>query len=386
MDNSRGIYLLGRYYHRQLSAGETAELAALMESTDEETSIELLNIFMEQQEMVEADASREQLQPLISRILEVDREIVHKKVRHLRKWTWVAAASVLLLLAAGAFFWKKSVPELDIVESASAKDIPAGKNGAILTLADGSQVSLDTFKNATVALQDGVTAKVINGALVYEGSGNVVGFNTMTTPNGRHFQLMLPDGTQVWLNAASSIRYPTAFVGDQRLVEVTGEVYFEVAKNAKMPFRLNINDKAAIEVLGTRFNVNAYVDERSINTTLLEGSVKISAEQATSSVILKPGEQAEFDGTIKVNRNVDIEKVMAWKNGRINFDGATFDEIMRQVERWYDIKVKYENDKVPSMQLAGEMTRDVPLDGLLKNLKEFGVKYKMEGRVLTILP
>lgn len=297
---------------------------------------------------------------------------------------WWAAAAVLLLLAVVTYFWKNSPRHTDIAISAPAKDIPSGKNGAILTLANGSQISLDTFKNAIVALQGGVTAKVVNGALVYEGKGDAVAYNTMRTPKGRQFMVTLPDGTQVWLNAASSIRYPTSFTGKHRSVEVTGEAYFEVAKHSEKPFSVHVNGKAEVAVLGTHFNINAYDNEKSIHTTLLEGSVKVSTKQSASQVILKPGEQAELNGTIKINKNIDIEKIMAWKNGLIYFEGATFDEIMRQLERWYDIEVVYENNKIPNKRLGGKMTRGVPLNILLKQLSGMGIRCKLNERTLMI--
>ncbi|MGN6418235.1 MAG: FecR family protein [Pseudobacter sp.] len=307
---------------------------------------------------------------------------------------WVAAAAILLMLSVGTYFtFFRQQEKQDLVKDAPAQnsthnpvEIAAGKEGAILTLADGKQVLLDTVKNATVALQGGVTARVVNGSLVYEGEADMAAFNTMSTPKGRQFMLTLPDGTQVWLNAASSIRYPVSFVGKQRVVDITGEAYFEVAKNAGKPFIVNVNGKGQVEVLGTHFNVNAYAEETAIYTTLIEGRIRFSAQHLASTVNLQPGEQAELNGMIKVHKNVDVEKIMAWKNGLINFDGASFDEIMRQLERWYDIQVVYENNKTPNLELAGGMTRGVSLNVLLKQLGEMGVHYRLDGRTLIILP
>lgn len=331
------------------------------------------------------------------------------KVRRISRWAWVAASVLLLAPVAVYLVVSYDRPATHAVQLA---DIEAGKSGAVLTLADGSQVSLDTFKNATVALQNGVTAKVVNGLLVYEGKGDVVAYNTMSTPKGRQFHLMLPDGTLVWLNAASSIRYPTIFKGGDRRVEITGEAYFEVARNPKIPFRLNVNDRAAIEVLGTHFNVNAYENEEQIKTTLIEGSVKVAvaspdvpAGSFNRPVILNAGQQAQVssgkktqagqsglsaeantaNSRINVINNADIDKVMAWKNGIFNFKDNTLEEVMRQIERWYDIEVVYENG-VPDVELAGEITKDVSLNGLLKNFEKLGVHYRLEGRKLIVLP
>jgi ferric-dicitrate binding protein FerR (iron transport regulator) len=240
------------------------------------------------------------------------------------------------------------------------------------------------------------------------------------TPKGRQFSLLLPDGTQVWLNAASSIRYPTTFTEGQRRVEVSGEVYFEIARNTKMPFRASVNNKAEVEVLGTHFNVNAYENEEYINTTLLEGSIKVQAGGAAqpgnndssqvaspdrpdphpaqpSSVILKPGQQALMQvgettqPAMKAQPGItvvdaDIDQVMAWKNGAFNFNGASLEEVMRQLERWYDIEVIYEKG-VPDIRIGGELSRDVSLAGLLKGLKESKVRFRIEeGHRLVVLP
>lgn len=305
-----------------------------------------------------------------------------RKPRVIRWRIWTAAAAVMLLLGLGTYLLRKPSPKT--IVAVAAAEIKPGQQGAVLTLADGSQVSLDTVRNAVIALQGGVTARVVNGTLIYEGQGNAVVYNTMSTPRGREFQLTLPDGTQVWLNSASSIHYPTAFTGNERKVDISGEAYFEVTQNADMPFRVNVAGKAEMKVLGTHFNVSAYDNEASINATLLEGSVAVMIPGARQ-VVLQPGEQARVTDKITVIRHADTEKVMAWKNGFFNFDGLTLQQIMRQLERWYDIDVTYEGP-VPDIELSGEMTRGVTLNGLLKNLKELGVHYKLEGRKLTVLP
>lgn len=308
------------------------------------------------------------------------------RVRFLRKWSW-AAASVLLIIASIIVFSNRKSVDADGL----AGNIAPGKEGAILTLADGTQVALDSIGNGVVATQNGMQAVLKNGQLAYTPTGENTGkiaYNTVSTPKGRQFKVVLPDGTSVWLNAASSIRYPTVFASNERKVDVTGEVYFEIAKNERSPFRVNVNNKAGIEVLGTDFNVNAYDNEESISTTLITGSVKVQAG-AVHPVILKPGQQAQLFAAqpgLKLVEDPDIEKVIAWKNGAFNFEGMSLKDAMRQLERWYDIEVIYENNKVPDKRLAGEMTRDVPLDGLLKNLGKMGVRYKLKNRTLTIFP
>jgi ferric-dicitrate binding protein FerR (iron transport regulator) len=209
----------------------------------------------------------------------------------------------------------------------------------------------------------------------------------MTTPKGRQFQVTLPDGTNVWLNAASSVRYPTSFTGNERRVEVTGEAYFEVVKNAAKPFIVEVNNKAAVEVLGTSFNINAYGDERSVRATLLSGSIRVGVPFAgrKKAVVLAPGQQAEVAGTqITVAENQDADKILAWKNGLFNFDGADLEEVMRQLERWYNIEVVYENG-IPHTRFIGEMSRQIALTDLLDILKRTEVDFRVEGRKLIVL-
>lgn len=312
------------------------------------------------------------------------------KLRRMRSW-WVAA-SIIVLLSIGTYFLVKtrSAPKI-----AGTTEILPGKDGANLTLADGSQILLDNIKNGVVARQGGTTAKVVNGTLIYEGNGSEIVYNVMSTPKARQFHIILPDGTKAWLNSASSIRYPTTFTGKERSVTVTGEVYFEVAKNTKMPFRLNVNNQAQIEVLGTHFNVKAYENESVINTTLFEGSIAITASR--DKLILKPGQQAQIlvgqkkqqvrsDGpkeAVTVIDNTDVEKVMAWKNRVFDFNDIAFDDAMYQLERWYDINVVYEKG-IPDIELSGKISKDVTLNDMVTILEKIGVKCRLEERKLLI--
>ncbi|HUP10606.1 MAG TPA: FecR family protein [Niastella sp.] len=334
---------------------------------------------------------------------------------------WLIAASILFVLSVGVYLFINSRSAQQT--AASAKILP-GKDGAILTLADGSQILLDTIKNGVVALQGGATAKIVNGTLVYEGNGGEAVYNIMSTPKGRKFHLVMPDGTEAWLNSASSIQFPTAFTGNERKVTVTGEVYFEVAtrrlgSGQKMPFKVNVNDNAEIEVLGTHFNVKAYENEPVINTTLLEGSIAIRLKddkngKVGKQSILKPGQQAKIlvgqnnlqvnaalpkndaakNGTgltekegLTVVNNTDVDKVMAWKNNVFDFNDIAFEDAMYQLERWYNIEVVYEKGIAPTnVELSGKMTKDVTLNDLVSILEKVGLKCKLEGRKLLIQP
>jgi hypothetical protein len=303
------------------------------------------------------------------------------RISFLRKWWW-AAASVVILLSIGAYLFMGNNKPPTV--AATTQPIAPGKSGAILTLDNGVEVILDSVANGVVAIQHGAEAMIENGQLKYRSSGSnstVVAYNTMSTPKGREYRLTLPDGTQVWLNAASSIRYPTVFTGNERKVEITGEAYFEVAKNATKPFYVLANKKATIQVLGTHFNVNAYDNETSLSTTLLEGAVKVNG------TLIKPGQQVQIDkeGASNVRNDIDTDKVMAWKNGYFNFEGAGIEEIMRQIARWYDIEVIFEGAK-PKVEFEGKMTRDVSLDGLIVLLKKAGIHLRLEDRKLIVLP
>lgn len=339
---------------------------------------------------IDTDAARERLK---------SRLFTAKKGRIARfRRSWWAAASIILVLAMGTATWVALKRSPELVKTA---DIQPGRKGAILTLADGTQILLDSLHSGVVANQHGARVLLRDGSLAYDPAGSADGevvYNTMTIPKGRQFQLVLPDGTKVWLNAASSIRYPTVFTGKERRVEVTGEIYFEVAKNAKMPFRVNISSKAEIEVLGTHFNVNAYENEESINTTLLAGSVRVIREQ--SGVMLRPGQQAQIARSssrpgqqaqiaslhgIKVIDHADVDRIMAWKNGLFNFNGASLGDVMRQLERWYEIEVVYEKE-IPDITFWGEIPKDISLSGVLAALEKTDVHFRIEGRKVIVMP
>jgi ferric-dicitrate binding protein FerR (iron transport regulator) len=210
-------------------------------------------------------------------------------------------------------------------------------------------------------------------------------YNTISTPKGGQYQVTLSDGSKVWLNAASSLRFPATFSGKERKVELTGEGYFEVAHNKKMPFHVTVND-LDVEVLGTHFNINAYADESAIKTTLLEGSVKVVKGNETK--IIEPGEQASVttsEDEINVKQQVDLEQVVAWKNGIFQFERADIESVMRQISRWYDIDVDY-HGRV-SEHFGGTISRDVNISDVLKMLEMTGgVNFKIDGKKVIVMP
>lgn len=298
-----------------------------------------------------------------------------------RKWYRYTAAAVIFLMIAGAATYflsnKQSAPKtVAVINQPAVNDVSPGRTGAVLTLANGQQLLLDSLGNGVIATQGKTNIQIQNGQLVYDVGkpGGELLYNTMSTPKGRQFQLLLPDGSKVWLNAASSITYPATFTGKERVVKVSGEVYFEVATlqltaGQKMPFIVQTATQE-VEVLGTHFNINSYNDEPGVRTTLLEGKVKVTSSVANQSKILNPGEQAVLtnDSKLKIHDNVDLDEVMAWKNGRFEFNGNTIQSVMRQLSRWYDVDIVYEGD-LPEANFVGAIARQENLSKVLKMLE-----------------
>ena len=302
------------------------------------------------------------------------------------------AASVIGLLLLSAFLLynrntSRGTINAELNEHRFKNDVLPGSDKATLTLADGSTVVLDDAQNGTLAQQGGSTVIKLGGKLMYDPANKIskeIVYNTISTPNGGQYQLELPDGSLVWLNATSSIHFPTSFVGKERRVEITGEAYFEVAKNRDMPFIVAVNG-AEVQVLGTHFNVNAYSDEDNVKTTLLEGSVKFVSGANTN--MLKPGQQSQLttNGLIKVVSNVDVDEVVAWKNGMFDFESAGIETVMRQLSRWYDVEIEYKG-KTDDLFIA-EMRRNIKLSDALKALELTGkVKFEIQGKKIIVMP
>jgi transmembrane sensor len=304
------------------------------------------------------------------------------RVFNLKKFA--AAAAVLILISSGVYLWLYNASTSSAIIARQQLPIVPGKEQATLTLSDGSVIVLDSTGAGKIGQQGNVEIiKSADGKVAYNSngvSGNQVMMNTMSTPRGGKYQLKLPDGTNVWLNAASSITYPAVFTGTNRTVKITGEIYFEVTQNKQQPFIVNIDEKSSVEVLGTSFNVNSYTDEQMVKTTLLEGSVRINHSQ-----ILKPGQQSVFNNkNISINKP-DIEQVMAWKNGYFNLDGLDIKTVMKQIERWYDVEVVYEG-VIPMDKLMGELPMDASIEQVLRVLKKIQVHFRIEGRKIIVTP
>ncbi|HMI61587.1 MAG TPA: FecR domain-containing protein [Puia sp.] len=269
-------------------------------------------------------------------------------------------------------------------------DIGPGGNKATLTLADGSTIDLDQAKNGTIQQQGKSQLVKVNGdMLAYKENRQAnkeddpkTSFNKISTPRGGKFQLVLSDGSKVWLNAASSLTYPTTFSGKERSVQLQGEAYFEIAPNAAKPFKV-YHEGLQIEVLGTSFNVMAYKDEQTVKTTLLEGRVRV--HNGDQSVQLSPGQQAQSNDQEPFSiATADLEEVVAWKNGLFRFNESTIEEVMRQISRWYDVDVVY-GSTIPKDLFRGEIYRNVNVSAVLKVLEVSGVHFRVEGKKIFVL-
>jgi hypothetical protein len=323
------------------------------------------------------------------------------------KIQFAAAAVIVCLLSVGGYFAFHFAPEKEIAKTQKTiedkSEITPGKNNAVLTLADGSSIILDQAQNGALTTQGNTKVLKMNGIVSYNSESSKTSevlYNTISTPRGGQYQLILSDGTKVWLNAASSLRFPTAFAGKERQVELAGEAYFEVAHvtlpggapgKSRMPFKVSVasahgdSRHLEVEVLGTHFNINSYEDEAAIRTTLLEGSVRINHNN--NSNILKPGQQAQTDqsSSIKIINNADLEEAIAWKEEKFQFGRANIQEVMRQIARWYDVSVEYKGGI--SSHFGGTISRNASLTQVLDMLHLTGkVNFEVKGRNIIVMP
>ncbi len=296
------------------------------------------------------------------------------------------AASILLLLTFSGYFLLRKKQVVQVARN-QKHDVLPGSYKATLTLSTGKQISLSDAKNGIIAKDNKtVIQKGADRTITYQDNSPVndqtLAYNTITTPRGGQWPIVLPDGSKVMLNAASSLRYPLAFAKGERRVELTGEAYFEVTHNIARPFRVTSNGQT-VEVLGTHFNINAYTDEPAIITTLLEGSVKVGKDNA--STMIKPGEEAVWKShahQFKVNQ-VDAEEAIAWKNGVFQFDHSGIESVMRQAGRWYDVDISYKG-AIPQVTFSGSLSRNVNASRLLEVLKITGVHFNIEGKKIIV--
>jgi transmembrane sensor len=389
--HDRLSYLINQVLHQSATAAEWKELSDLLDADgDGLTSSHIEALLRQDIGTGDTPYDRQYWDNIASNILAADKPVSGPLVaiRGNRKWRWGVAACILLLLLSGSTWYllqrKKTAPVAQVQQE--QQDILPGGNRASLTLADGTEIPLDSSINNTLAQQGNtVISKPGNGRLAYQ-SGSVLSreipqYNILRTPRGGQFQVQLPDGSNVWLNASSSLRYPVAFTGHTRTVELTGEAYFEIAPNAGQPFIV----KAAhtdVQVLGTQFNMMAYDDETNVKTTLLTGAVKVNNRK------LYPGQGADVDrqsGRLSVQEHVNTEAVIAWKNGLMQLEGEDIHVVMRLIARWYDVSVVYHAPV--NAHFRGIIPRNVPLTQVLKMLEMTGeVHFSVKDKQIIVSP
>jgi ferric-dicitrate binding protein FerR (iron transport regulator) len=262
-----------------------------------------------------------------------------------------------------------------------------GGNKAMLQLADGTLVTLSDSLSGFQASQRNVKLVIKNGEIsyAYKGTSQENLFNKVITPRGGQYKLRLNDGTQICLNAASSIRYPVAFVGNTRVVELTGEAYFDVAHDPKHPFIVKLSSNKQVRAIGTSFNINAYGDDDNDNdiATLIHGSVKV--ESGKNEQLLLPGQQAKFlsDDKLLISNQVDVDEIVAWKNGQFVFNALTVKSIMVQLARWYELEVVY-SGKISQETFSGIVSRNSNLSEVLKIMEAGGLRFKIDGKIIYV--
>lgn len=396
MPASRLQYLFTCYIYQDCSFEEENELMTLLDQPENEKAVQTLIDEVIENGTPDVPMPEMGATSILQNILQKDKADVNKtnvvpfnSVKPtFVAWRWVAAVAFFFLTGAAYFIYQKKDEVKTIAVQVAKKTVHplADKNQAMLAMSDGTIIRLDTLPDGD--FQYGSSKINKHGSLlVFQKTVSPdyaipAVYNTLSIPRGDQYQVVLSDGSRVWLNAASSLRFPAAFKGSKRNVELTGEAYFEVSKNKQKPFQVKVG-KMKVNVLGTHFNVNAYADEEIIRTSLFEGSVKIT--KGSESNFLKPGQQGILDkekDKIKISK-ADMNEVMAWKNGLFQFEGSDITTIMREIGRWYDVEVIYE-DKIPVRRFDGKISRKADLSEVLEILKLSNVKFSVEGKKIIV--
>lgn len=384
--------LVDKYLHNTASAEETEKLFQWYRNemkTNTEWNFDPLE-------------DEENLKSFIFSKIDVPDLAERKTPIYRRYYALTAAATVLLFMVSGLYFYFKNDQIQDapvsvqLAATSKVKDIQPGGIKAILTLSDGKKIVLDDSQNGVVINQGGIKIQknskgIIEYSLVNlsnkqpltKGGENQIVYNTIQTPVGGKFQLNLADGSKVWLNSASSLRFPVFFSGEKREVELTGEAYFEVSKHVDKRFSVRSGNQT-VEVLGTHFNINAYSDEPSITTTLIEGAVRVIELNTKKSKILKPGEQSKVDRDIRIQRN-ETQAEVAWKDGYFYFENAKIETVMRQLGRWYGITARYEA-VLPEHHFEGAIATNLTLLEVLEILQKSNIHFRLEGKEVIVMP
>lgn len=410
MSADRIYYLLDRLFQQRCTPEEKEELVLWIETVqnEEEWISRLMKIWESYEPKEKMNVANAEI--ILKSVFKKNQELQSEqnlRLHHpnlsssIMRWAVAAAAVIgILIILSVAFLIKKPVgtESETIADNATSQRntaIMPGSNKATLTLANGEKIILDSVQKGHLAVSQNTDAvKVNNGLLSYNGRSPLIDnrhqiqYNTISTPIGGQYQIILADGSKIWLNAASSLKFPTRFAGEIREVFAKGEIYAEIAKNENKPFVVHVlspsgEDKGTVKVLGTSFNINAYEDNTAVKTTLLHGSVKV--EYGNNEKILNPGEQALSDNEgIRVKNDVYINEIIAWKNGLFDFRGNNIQEVMQRISRWYNVKVKYKNN--PSAHFMGTISRNSDISEVLTMLEMTGaVHFKVEGNTITVM-
>ncbi len=401
MLGSRLEYLFERYLNHQCNESEEAELMELLELPENERMVKLVMDKLMDKSTADLEMPEDTASAILQQIVAVNNRKAKAKTMLFTSQLWrkVAVAAIVIVIATAAIIHAgrdKKVPETAAVQEKN--EIRPGGDKGSLTLADGTVISLDEMPDGVLQQQGNCMIRKKGGVLQCDINGTgaqIAGksYNVLSTPRGGQFQLMLPDGSKVWLNAESSLKFPVAFDKNSREVELSGEAYFEVKSirtrngKTKKPFnvlvRLPSGKQARVEVLGTHFNVNAYNNESSVKTTLLEGAVNV--REAERSVVLKPGQQARLseDGPPSVDRHADVEGVVAWKNGLFHFDNVDITTIMRQIGRWYNVDIVYAG-KITPRHFVGKIRRSAELSEVLEILRLSDIDFRVDGKTIVV--
>jgi transmembrane sensor len=392
MDQTRLLQLAEKLLDGSATVEDHDELAVAIKSDETGELASRLAQILNKSVNYENDFDDEKWQAAADKILSLDKPVSRGKTASIFSFARMAAAAIIILLfGAGIYFlfFNTRTKRANADQTVVKKEIQAPSSvNATLTLANGEKIILNGASNGVVSIQGNSNVVLNDGQINYVGkkgdnnSGQVL-YNTLTVPRGsKIISVILSDGTKVWLNSETSLRYPISFTGSVRRVELTGEGYFEVAKNATWPFIVSTGG-TSIKVLGTSFNVNAYANEQSVKVTLVEGLVHVSKN--LFSKILVPQQQAVINDDIKVHSSFEMEDVLAWKNGRFSFNGSDIQQVMREMARWYDLDVIYTKDIKEKFHV--EMTRTTSLTNIFKILEETGgVHFKVEGKKITVMP
>lgn len=401
MEKEIVVFLLQKHIAGTLTEAEKNELTEFISRRQNKEIITatLEELLSKEQPLPEFEENR--FMPLLAGILKADAiedkeeeadSTIGKRPVFSRKTIMLVLLAVIILGATGVYFYyfnPFASKTIHYNNDSILNEVRPGGNIAVLTLSDGSTMVLDSADTGFVAQQG--NAKIIksaNGELTYTVSGEPNStslFNTITTPHGGQYQVVLSDGSRVKLNSFSSITYPTTFVGKERRVTITGEAYFEIAKNVKRPFRVKAYDME-VEVMSTEFNINAYTEEPAIKTTLMKGILKLTNNEMM--LMLHASQQGQFDkeGKFSVGKNIDTNEVIAWKNGYFQFNNTDVKTVMRQIGRWYNVDIVYEKGTHADQEVFGEIRRNVNLSEIIKMLKKNSINCRLDGRSLIVMP